>query len=598
MDDKNLILKLNNYGYSQQVVDEVLEYKTTGEIPEHIKGKKRYREKWAPFYVQNNYLIYRPKELKVIIDPAEKQEILKRLYDDDRSGVGSGIVQFYQTVCRKYLNIFRTEVAEFLKRQKNYQLSRNTRHVINKPILASQPNERWAIDLVDMQRYETKNRGYKYILTCIDHYSRRVWAKPLKNKTAEDVSLAIGQICEDAGVYPHILQKDNGGEFQGETNEFMEQHNIKWINTLSYSPQSNGLIENFNNQLRKMLREIMIRHNDLVWYNRLDLCCSIKNRQRNGTTKKRPIDVWEATNFRRLRPMRNQEVAENIREKARQNVLKNKTIEFNANDYVRVKLSQLYSQVRKMIKDGDKKFIVVKYSPEVYQIDKILKPDHEGYEKLRYTLKTLDGQPLLTQQKMNNPNKPRRQKRFFASDFLKVSKEDVDNNMNDGFTIHDALKLNVVRDEETEAKKPKKPRATRIEKERVPIVQREKSTRAKKANSLLRDFVLTTETTEPPPPQEERLKLSIPRALWNDGLQRKNTEKPVKMPEPPPQEERLKLSIPRALWNDGLNRKNTEKPVKSKEPVREKSTRVKKPNSMLKDFVGNGVIIGGVIHNL
>jgi len=77
-----------------------------------------------------------------------------------------------------------------------------------------------------------------------------------------------------------------------------------------------------------------------VWYNQLDLCCSIKNRQRNSTTKKRPIDVWEATNFRRLRPLRNAEVAENIKEKARQNVLKNKTIEFNVNDYVRVKLSQ------------------------------------------------------------------------------------------------------------------------------------------------------------------------------------------------------------------------------------------------------------------
>ena len=43
------------------------------------------------------------------------------------------------------------------------------------------------------------------------------------------------------------------------------------------------------------------------------------------------------------------------------------------------------------------------------------------------------------------------------------------------------------------------------------------------------------------------------------------------------------------------------KPVKSKEPVREKSTRIRKPNSMLRDFVGNGlneIIIGGVIHKL
>ena len=69
------------------------------------------------------------------------------------------------------------------------------------------------------------------------------------------------------------------------------------------------------------------------------------------------------------------------------------------------------------------------------------------------------------------------------------------------------------------------------------------------------------------------------------------------MPEALSQEERLKLSIPRALWNDGVNRKNNKKPVKPKEAVRV-STRVKKPNSMLKDFVGNGIIIGGVLHNL
>ena len=179
MDDKNLILKLNNYGYSQQVVDEVQEYKTSGQIPEHIKGKKRYVEKWKPFFVKDNHLIYRPLELTVIIDPVEKNEVMQKIYDNDRTGVGSGIVQFYHTVRRKYLNIFRNEVAEFLKRQKNYQLSRNTRHVINKPILADRPNSRWAIDLIDMQRYESKNRGYKYILTCIDHFSRYVWARPL-----------------------------------------------------------------------------------------------------------------------------------------------------------------------------------------------------------------------------------------------------------------------------------------------------------------------------------------------------------------------------------------------------------------------------------
>lgn len=500
--DRNFILKLNNYGYSQQVLDEVLHYKTTGEIPEHIKGKKRYMEKWKPFYIANNHLIYRPNELKVIIDPDEKQKIMKEMFDNERTGVGSGIVQFYYNIRLKYLNIQRKDVADFLKRQKNYQLTRNTRHVINKPILASAPNSRWAIDLIDMDRYIDKNKGFRYILTCIDHFSRYAWAVPIKNKSSHDVSIAMGIICEKAGVYPHILQKDNGKEFAGETNQFMNRHNIEWINTLSYSPQSNGLIENFNNQLRKMLRELMIRHNNLVWYNQLDLCCSIKNKQRNSTTKKRPIDVWQSIPYNAEEELKNRDVGINIKEKARKNVLKNTTQELEVGDFVRVKMSQLYSQVRKMVKDGDKKYIVVKYSPEIYVIDKILQPDNEGYEKLRYTLKNLDedeeNTPLLTQQKMNNPNKERRQKRFFASDFIKIDKKDVMNDLikegktyiqKDGFDIYKALKLNKVEDEETERRKPKPPKQIRIKQEPVPIEPRERSSRIRKPNSLLKDYV-------------------------------------------------------------------------------------------------------------
>ena len=247
-DDKNLILKLNNYGYSQQVLDEVLQYKTDGTIPDHVKVKSRFIEKWTQFYVRNNRLIYRPKELLVVIDPEEKQRVMQEMYDNVRTGVGSGIVQFYHLVVGKYLNIRRKDVADFLKRQKTYQLTRNTNHVINKPILADKPNSRWAIDLIELERYEKQNKNYRYILTVIDHFSRFVWARPLKKKTSEDVRDAMEDICQTAGVYPHILQRDNGGEFAGQLTTWLNTHDIKGITTLSNSLQSNRLIENFNNQ--------------------------------------------------------------------------------------------------------------------------------------------------------------------------------------------------------------------------------------------------------------------------------------------------------------------------------------------------------------
>jgi transposase InsO family protein len=374
-------------------------------------------------------------------------------------------------------------------------MSRNTHHIINKPILATAPNERWAIDLVDMNRYQDKNKEYRYILTCIDHFSRYVWARPLKLKESQEVTEAMQDICSKAGVYCKILMRDNGKEFDGHLTTWIEEHNITGIKTLSYSPQSNGLIENFNNQLRKMLRELMIRNKNLVWYNKLDLCCSIKNKQKNGTTKQRPIDIWNDLPYETQNKDLHLPVAQRIKAKAKKNVLKNKTQEFTVGDYVRVKLSQLYSQIRQMVKQGDKKYIVVKYSPEIYEIDRILKPDHEGYEKLRYTLKDLDGNILLTQQKMNNPNKPREQKRFFASDFLKVNKEDIPNDVvkvddknhveRDGFDIHQALKLNVIKDAETEAKKPKPPKKVTVKKEKAPVVLREPSARTRTPSTRL-----------------------------------------------------------------------------------------------------------------
>ena len=58
----NLILQLNNYPYSQHVIDDVLAFKTTGNVPAHIKTKARFKKKWTPFYVADNHLIYRPKE--------------------------------------------------------------------------------------------------------------------------------------------------------------------------------------------------------------------------------------------------------------------------------------------------------------------------------------------------------------------------------------------------------------------------------------------------------------------------------------------------------------------------------------------------------
>jgi hypothetical protein len=64
-----------------------------------------------------------------------------------------------------------------------------------------------------------------------------------------------------------------------------------------------------------------------------------------------------------------------------------------------------------------------------------------SFEKLRYTLSNLDGTPLATQQKMNNPNAVRKSKRFFASDMQLVTDPDKETFLKD-FSVEDAINLN------------------------------------------------------------------------------------------------------------------------------------------------------------
>ena len=75
------------------------------------------------------------------------------------------------------------------------------------------------------------------------------------------------KICDESNTKPKIIQADNGPEFKGDFSDWTKENKIDLIKTLSYSPTSHGLIENFNKKLRKMIREGIIRYNSLNWVN-------------------------------------------------------------------------------------------------------------------------------------------------------------------------------------------------------------------------------------------------------------------------------------------------------------------------------------------
>ena len=70
-----------------------------------------------------------------------------------------------------------------------------------------------AADLVEMQPFSRYNKGYRYLLTVIDIFSKYGWMRPLKDKKGESVADAFKDIMKASKRKPNKVWVDKGKEF-------------------------------------------------------------------------------------------------------------------------------------------------------------------------------------------------------------------------------------------------------------------------------------------------------------------------------------------------------------------------------------------------
>src|SRR6266542_260491 len=123
------------------------------------------------------------------------------------------------------------------------------------PIPAKAPFQRIGIDIVGP--LTITRRGNRYIVTAMDYFTKWPIAKALKEATAKAVSKFIYQkiICEHG--CPEVLQSDRGTHFVNRIIEDLtEKFRIKYRLSSPYHPQTNGLVERFNQTLCEKLAKL------------------------------------------------------------------------------------------------------------------------------------------------------------------------------------------------------------------------------------------------------------------------------------------------------------------------------------------------------
>jgi len=64
-------------------------------------------------------------------------------------------------------------------------------------VISNRIDQIWSADLVEMQKFSKRNKGYRYLLMVIDIFSKYGWIVPLKNKKGDTVAEALKNLFKE-----------------------------------------------------------------------------------------------------------------------------------------------------------------------------------------------------------------------------------------------------------------------------------------------------------------------------------------------------------------------------------------------------------------
>jgi hypothetical protein len=154
-------------------------------------------------------------------------------------------------------------------------------------------NDLYQADLIEVKPYSNVNKGFKYILTFINCFSKVADAMPLKDKTGKSVSAAMETIILRSKNTIKHLQTDDGKEyFNKDFSKLMGKYKINHYSTKSEVKAS--IIERFNRTLKGAMYKTFSNRGKYVWVDILEKLIKEYNNKVHRTIGMKPIEVNEA----------------------------------------------------------------------------------------------------------------------------------------------------------------------------------------------------------------------------------------------------------------------------------------------------------------
>ena len=230
------------------------------------------------------------------------ENILKQLFYSPKEGFVN-LQKLYNIA--KNLGFTYDEVKDFYYSQPVVQIMKPLR----KPkefnsIIANYPGDIFQLDIIVYDRYVYHN--YKYMLVCIDIYSRYLSVRPMTNRRIETITNAFEDIIThkikvnkkmvyDMGV-PRLLESDN--EFNKKTFlDLLDKYDIQYRFSDPNEIHKNAIVERCNGTIANLIQKIRISTGRYDWYNYLNDVVYNYNHSLHSTIKEEPFEVMHMDKF-------------------------------------------------------------------------------------------------------------------------------------------------------------------------------------------------------------------------------------------------------------------------------------------------------------
>lgn len=234
------------------------------------------------------------------------------------------------TVFQYYKGHFsKKQLKKILSTKDVYTLHKHYKELQRNPTYVHTIRQQFQIDLAYVEELSTFNDGTKYLLNCIDSFTRFAFVRPLQDKKASTFLNAFKSILRQARAKPKFVVSDKGSEFKNEMfSNFCRAEGI--IPIFNYTSTHAFIVERFNRTLKDLMYKYMTDTKQYRYINQLQNLVETYNRRTHRMIKMSPVEAEKPKNSFKIR----------YRMSKHRNKIKRQTPKYSVGDKVRISLEK------------------------------------------------------------------------------------------------------------------------------------------------------------------------------------------------------------------------------------------------------------------